>query len=97
MERQFQKTVISSKPFDQEWIDEKINKVNDYFGIDKGEYLVHQIERSLLPYNAEKQPILLLNNDGTKVALDQSENQILSSSITAVNQKFVLTFPREVQ
>ena len=68
-----------------------------YFGIDKGEYLVHQIERSLLPYNAEKQPILLLNNDGTKVALDQSENQILSSSITAVNQKFVLTFPREVQ
>ena len=96
MERKFQTTIISSKPFSQEFIQSKIEEVNQCFGIENGHLLVEQIVKDLLPYNSERQPIYLLSKKGKKVALEKSENQILSSSITTVNQKYVLTFPREI-
>ncbi len=97
MERKFQTTIISSKPFSKEMIASKIEAVNQYFGIDNGDLLVDEIQKDLLPYNAEKQPIYLLSKNGKKVALEKSENQILSSSITTSNQKYVLTFPIEIE
>lgn len=93
--RQLPKTLISSKPFTEEFISEKIRKAEDLFKV-KGENFVEQIERSLLPYNAGKKPIWLLQKDGTKIRLEESENQILSSSITEKNTKYILYFPREI-
>ena len=49
------KTIISSHPFGEEIIEEKIKKSNELFGINNGNELVHEIKRKLLPYHAEKQ------------------------------------------
>ncbi len=89
-------TKISSKPFDHEFIKEKIALTNAAFNIENGTELVDQISRSLLPYSAEKQPIYLLLKDGRKITLENSENQILSSYINQPNTKYILSFPREI-
>ncbi|WP_417429718.1 HD domain-containing protein [Halpernia sp.] len=94
--RHFPKTIISSKPFDEAIICEKINKTNLYFNIDFGNEIVGEIKRTLLPYDAEKQPIYLLQKDGNKIKLEESANQILSSFITQTNSKYILFFPREI-
>lgn len=96
MQRQFPRTIISSQPFSEEKIAELIAKTNAQFGITDGGLLVDQFTRTLLPYNAEKQPIYLLQKNGGKVKLNESENQILSSSITSANEKYILSFPREL-
>lgn len=96
IQRKYPKTLISSSPFKKEFIKEIIYKTNSHFNLTNGELLVDEISRSLLPYNPEKQPIYLLHKDGRKVKLDQSENQILSSSITVPSTKYILAFPREI-
>ncbi len=96
IERKFPKTLISSKPFDSEFITDKINKTDSKFGEGIGAELVEQISRDLLPYNAEQQPIYLLLKNGQKITLDRSENQILSSFINQLNTKYILSFPREI-
>ena len=94
--RNFPKSIISSKPFDAEYIKEKIERTNTVFKTDIGSQLVDQISISLLPYNTETQPIYLLQKDGSKITLERSENQILSSAINQPNTKFILAFPREL-
>lgn len=96
MKRSFPKTIISSQPFSKQEIEDKIKKTNLYFKTEEGYLLVDEISRSLLPYNAEKQRIFLLQKNGDKTELTQSENQILSSSITSINTKYILSFPREI-
>ncbi len=96
IQRDFLKTKISSKPFDPEFINEKIEKTNAVFRIQNGDQLVDQISRNLLPYNAEKQPIYLLLKNGEKITLENSENQILSTYINQPNTKYILSFPREI-
>ena len=96
IERKFPKTIISSKPFDSEFITDKINKTDNKFGEGIGAQLVEQISRDLLPYNAEQQHIYLLLKNGQKITLDRSENQILSSFINQLNTKYILSFPREI-
>ena len=96
IKRRFPKTLIASKPFSESVIKEKVNDANAFFKIEDGDKLVDEISRSLLPYSALKQPIYLLQKDGGKINLDQSENQILSSSITELNTKYILYFPREI-
>ncbi|OWK73543.1 phosphohydrolase [Flavobacteriaceae bacterium JJC] len=96
IERNFLKTKISSKPFDPEFIKEKIEKTNAVFNIEFGAELVDEISRSLLPYNMEKQPIYLLLKNGNTITLENSENQILSSYINQLNTKYILSFPREI-
>jgi len=97
IERNLLKTKISSKPFDPEFVKEKIQHTNAVFNIENGSELVDEISRSLLPYNTEKQPIYLLLKNGKKITLENSENQILSSFINQLNTKYILSFPREVQ
>lgn len=94
--RKLPKTIISSQPFEQSFIDEKINKTNVFFKTQHGDRVVEQISRSLLPYNAVKQPIYLLRKNGETVKLNEFENQILSSSITEKSTKHILYFPREI-
>ena len=96
IQRKFPKTIISSNPFNEDEIKDKIKKTNEVFNIENGDLLVDQISRSLLPYNSEKQIIYLLQKDGSKTKLEESENQILSSSITTSNTKYILAFPREI-
>lgn len=96
IERKFPKTLILSKPFDAEFIADKINKTNLRYGVGVGEELVDQISRNLLPYNADHQSINLLQKNGQKIKLDHSENQILSSFINQLNTKYILSFPREI-
>lgn len=94
--RDFPQTIISSVPFEEEFINEKINIVNNYFKIKEGNELVGTITRTLLPYDAEKEPIFLFLKNGEKVKLEESENQILSSSISQAKTKYILYFPREI-
>lgn len=96
IQRKLPKSIISSKPFSREIVEEKISKTNEFFRINNGKKLVDEIYRTLLPYNAEKQPIYLLHKDGTKISLEKSENQILSSSIVEPNTKYILCFPQEI-
>ncbi|MBO6186859.1 MAG: phosphohydrolase, partial [Chryseobacterium sp.] len=94
IQRSFPKTIISSQPFDVEFIKEKIKSTNVFFGIDNGEELVHQITRSLLPYDTEKQPIYLLQKNGKVLKLDESEDQLLSGLIVHKTKRYILAFPR---
>lgn len=94
IQRNFPKTIISSHPFDEKFIDEKINNTNEFFGIDNGGELVHQITRSLLPYDTEKQPIYLLQKSGKVLKLDESEDQLLSGLIVHKTKRYILAFPR---
>lgn len=96
IQRNFPKTLISSKPFETEFIQEKINQTNKKFNIENGIELVDEISRNLLPYNSQKQKIYLLQKNGEKISLEDSENQILSSSITNPTTKYILSSPREI-
>lgn len=96
IKRKLPKTIVASHSFSEREIQEKINKVNAYFSINNGEELVNLIDRELLPYHPKKQTIYLLKKSGHKVPLQESENQILSSSITQSNKKYFLSFPREI-
>ncbi len=96
IQRNFPKTLISSKPFETEFIQEKINQTNKKFNIENGVELVDEISRNLLPYNSQKQKIYLLQKNGEKISLEDSENQILSSSITNTTTKYILSSPREI-
>ena len=78
------------------FINSKIKETDAYFGAGCGIELVDQIERYLLPYNAEIQPIYLLQKNGEILTLDESPNQILSSFINQLNTKYILSFPREI-
>lgn len=94
IQRNLPKTIISSHPFDKNIIDEKIKNTNEFFGIDNGHELVHEITRSLLPYNTEKQPINLLQKNGGVLRLDESQDQLLSGLIVNKTKRYILTFPR---
>lgn len=94
IQRNLPKTIISSHAFDGKLIEEKIKNTNEFFGIDNGKELVHEITRSLLPYNTEKQPIYLLQKNGEILKLDESEDQLLSGLIVHKTKRYILTFPR---
>lgn len=94
IQRNFPKTIISSHPFSEEFIQEKIQYVNEALGITNANELVYQIERSLLSYSKDKQPIYLLQKSGEIVRLDESEDQLLSGLITNKTTRYILTFPR---
>lgn len=94
--RNLPKTIISSHPFDKEVIAEKIKKTNEFFGIGNGEALVHEIKRKLLPYNTEKQPIYLLQKNGKKTRLHESEDQLLSGLMVHKTTRYILMFPRDI-
>ncbi|WP_187477534.1 HD domain-containing protein [Amniculibacterium sp. G2-70] len=94
--RNLPKTIISSHPFSEELKAEKIDQTNRFFNTQDGALLVDEFQRTLLPYNNKKQPIVLLKKNGEVVDLDQSENQILTSAITQENTKYILSFPREI-
>lgn len=95
IKRDLPKTIISSQPFDQKFIDEKIKNTNEFFGIDNAHELVYEIERSLLPYNIDKQPIYLLQKSGKVLRLEESEDQLLSGLIAHKTTRYILTFPRQ--
>ena len=94
--REFPKSIISSKPFSEDLLKQNIEKVNQYFGIDNGEELVGQISRSLLPYDTEKQPIYLMDKNGNKLKLEESENQILFGCMENPTKKYIFYCPREI-
>lgn len=97
IKRKFPKTIISSVPFSEEIIDDKIKKVNSFFNTSEAEQVIFHIKRSLHPYNAEINPIKLVSKNGEVIPLEQSANQILTSSIMQNNTKFILAYPREIQ
>lgn len=94
--REFPKSIISSKPFSEDFLKQNIEKVNQYFGIDNGEELVGQISRSLLPYDTEKQPIYLMDKNGKKLKLEEAENQILFGCMENPTKKYIFYCPREI-
>jgi hypothetical protein len=97
IKRNFPKTIISSNAFDLNFIQDKIDQTNSVFKTSDGDLLVEEFHRSLLPYHSEKQPIVLLNKNGTTIPLEQSENQLLTSAITEGKTKYILSYPREIE
>ncbi|KMQ67912.1 phosphohydrolase [Chryseobacterium sp. FH2] len=95
IQRNLPKTIISSHPFEEKFIEEKIKITNEILGINNGHELVHEIKRKLLPYDTEKQPIYLLQKNGAKLRLEESEDQLLSGLIVNKTTRYILTFPRE--
>jgi hypothetical protein len=96
IQRNLPKTIISSHPFEQSFIEEKVKNVNEFFGIHNGKELVHEIKRKLLPYDTEKQPIYRLQKNGKKIRLDESEDQLLSGLMVNKTTRYILTFPRNI-
>lgn len=94
--RKFPKTIISSEPFSQEEIQQKILRTNRYFKIEEGDWLVDSISRSLTGYQSEKQRIKLFTKTGKTIPLDQAENHLLMSSLSQTHTKYILSFPREI-
>lgn len=73
-------------------MDKIIQKTNEFYGIDNAEWLVDQIERTLLPYDTNKQPIFLKSKSEDVFALDKSENQILTQHLKTFSTKYILSF-----
>ena len=96
IKRKFPKTIISSEPFDKQFVEEKIKQTNTKFNIENGDFLINEISRELLPYNKDVQPIKLFQKDGSTVLLHLSSNQIVTSGISESNKKYILSFPREI-
>ncbi|WP_312302413.1 HD domain-containing protein [Chryseobacterium sp.] len=96
IQRNLPKTIISSHPFHEEVIAEKVKNTNKFFGIDNGQELVYEIKRKLLPYDTEKQPIYLLQKNGKKMKLHESEDQLLSGLMINKTTRHILMFPREI-
>lgn len=94
VKRNLPKTIISSKPFEQDFINEKIKISNEFFGIDNAGELVNEIQRELRPYNTEKQPIYLLQKSGKIIKLNESEDQLLAGLIMNKTKRYILAFPR---
>lgn len=95
VQRRFPATISSSVPFSSEIIQTKIRKADMRFGQGNGKLLVEQISRSLLPYNKEKQPIILLQKNGEKIKIENADHQLLMGNMLKENTRFILTFPRE--
>lgn len=96
LNRKFPKIISSSSPFSEGLVKEKIEKVNQFFGINNAELLVDNVVRNLLPYDETKQPIYLTKKNGQKIILQDAENQILSVNINQKITKYILSFPREI-
>lgn len=96
IQRNLPKTIISSHPFHEELITEKVENTNKFFGIDNGHELVDEIKRKLLPYDTEKQPIYLLQKNGKKMKLHESEDQLLSGLMINKTTRHILMFPRDI-
>lgn len=96
IQRNLPKTIVSSHQFEKEFIEGKIRETNEFFGIDNGRELVHEIKRKLLPYDTEKQPIYLLQKNGRKIRLEESEDQLLSGLMVNKTVRYILAFPREI-
>lgn len=96
IQRNLPKTIVSSHQFEKEFIEGKITETNEFFGIDNGSELVHEIKRKLLPYDTEKQPIYLLQKNGHKIRLEESEDQLLSGLMVNKTVRYILAFPREI-
>ncbi len=94
--RDFPKSVISSKTFSHAFIEEHIEKANNFFKINNGEELVGEISRTLLPYDTEKQPIYLMDKKGNRLKLEESENQILFGCMENPTKKYIFYCPREI-
>ncbi|MBS1571025.1 MAG: HD domain-containing protein [Bacteroidetes bacterium] len=97
VERNLPKTIISSNDFSQDLIQGKIDQTNSKYNTDQGKLVVDVFQRTLLPYNSNKQPIVLLKKNGEVVDLENSENQILTSAIAKENTKYILSFPRGIE
>jgi len=94
VKRNLPKTIISSRPFEQDFVNEKIKISNEFFGIDNAGELVNEIQRELRPYNTEKQPIYLLQKSGKIIKLNESEDQLLAGLIMNKTKRYILAFPR---
>ena len=96
IQRKFPVTIASSKPFEDDFINEKVAAVNQKLGIENGFEFVTQISRTLLPYDTEKQPIFLLNKNGGKFKIENAENQLLMENMGMPTTRYILTFPKDV-
>lgn len=86
--RNLPKAEIRNTPISDEELEEKRIQCNEMLGRECADYFVHRLEMSILPYDAKKHPILLLNKNGSCVDIANSPKQILAKPLYEKTQKY---------
>lgn len=86
--RNLPKAFIRNNPLKKEEIALQKEKCNHLLGKEVADYFVHVNKLNVLPYDADKHPILLLNKNGTCVDIANSQKQILTKPLYEKTEKY---------
>ncbi|MDR1877524.1 MAG: HD domain-containing protein [Flavobacteriaceae bacterium] len=96
IQRKLPSSLIISEPLSKEKMQELKNRTEDLYGIENGEYFVHQNELSVLAYDDKKDPIKLLLKNRQIVELQELDNQVLVKDLRKKITRYHLCIPREI-
>ncbi|MCB9203152.1 MAG: HD domain-containing protein [Flavobacteriales bacterium] len=94
--RELPKSIISIKKHSEEELVSFVEKTEEYFGIENGNYFINQKKLTVNPYNLEKKPIKLLTKNKSIIKLEDAENQVLTSSLSQKISRYHLMIPRKI-
>lgn len=96
IQRHLPKSLMSAVPAGEEKMHRLIGMANDFYGIPDGQWLVNEIEKTLLPYDTERQPIYLKNNRGEVFRLEESDSRLITPRIMTATTKYIVVLPKEI-
>jgi len=62
--------------------------------ISNPEYFVHQNKIQVIPYQNDKDPIMLLYKNNRCIPLQEAENQMLTKSLSQISERYFICYPR---
>ncbi|MFD2553897.1 HD domain-containing protein [Sphingobacterium tabacisoli] len=92
-------TEMRSYSFEQEEIDDVKRKAKEHFQLEDGDvdYLVYHQEVQNSAYNAEKEPIKILNNRGELMEIAEASDLSNLEALSRRVVKYALTYPKELR
>lgn len=92
-------TEMRSYSFDQKEIDDVKRKAKQYFQLEDVDvdYLVYHQEVQNSAYNAEKEPIKILNNRGELMEIAEASDLSNLEALSRRVVKYALTYPKELR
>lgn len=96
LNRNLFKIKITDKPVEKEYIDQKISKLINKYGISQEEvhYFIIQGQITNLAYSDTKQKIKLLTQKGKVIDITEVSEQINSTALTNLVTKYYLCYPK---
>lgn len=94
--RTLPKTLVSDKVFPESLLSEKTKKINAKYGEGAADFLLKTHIRRLLPYDAVRAPIYLLNKNNELIETSAHPSTILSKSLLQSTEKHYISFPRDL-